>query len=170
MIASQPWVEHFPATTVFRRRQRLVLERLGRRPRHAAERGHEGSHRGWPPAPVESNSAIARRLAVSRPTVIMWRQRFAPAGRRRSPRCGPAVPQGHNPGRQGQGDHRGHHPDDTPRTDPLELSQHGQSAGRERGHGAAHLGTLTAWQPPTLHRASSSSPTTRSFFEQAQAM
>jgi transposase len=28
----------------------------------------------------ESNSAIARRLAVSRPTVIMWRQRFAAGG------------------------------------------------------------------------------------------
>jgi transposase len=28
----------------------------------------------------ESNSEIARRLAVSRPTVIMWRQRFAAGG------------------------------------------------------------------------------------------
>jgi transposase len=28
----------------------------------------------------ESNSAIARRLSVSRPTVIMWRQRFAAGG------------------------------------------------------------------------------------------
>jgi len=47
----------------------------------------------------ESNSAIARRLAVSRPTVIMWRQRFAAGGAGGAHRgAARPWPQGHNPG------------------------------------------------------------------------
>jgi transposase len=74
--------------TVISEEQRAVLERwvnAQRTPQSVAQRARIVLLAGA----GESNSAIARKLAVSRPTVILWRARFAAGGPQALSETGP---------------------------------------------------------------------------------
>ena len=96
-----------------------------------------------------ANRRIAQEVRTSRPTVLLWRNRFAAGG------VGALLQDAPGRGRPASisaAKVRRIVAGDDPRAaaggDPLEHTDHGEGAGRQSRHGAAHLGCPRTAAPP----------------------